>query len=150
MCSNDGSGRPGKTGIPLSNACVRSITCTRGVSYASRTAVNLRRSICAEVVDRGACTIVHLAAAVGDGSGVGRPGVGHLVDGSLARFVLLAVVGLPGGRELRAQVGGGIGHGSGVAVPKPGYSQDSGQCGEQALHQGDATVAAASCPVTAP
>src|SRR5437763_1506459 len=100
MCSNEGSGRPGKTGMPLSNECVRSIACTRGVFYAGRTAVNQCLSVRAEVVDRRARAIVHLAAAIRDAFGVG-----HLVDGGLARLELGAVVGLAGGRELRAQIG---------------------------------------------
>src|SRR5581483_4004752 len=92
--SNDGDGSPGKTGMPLRNACVRSTTRTREVFYARRT---LGKLVAAHLVDRGAAALVHGAPAL--------VGVGRFVDRPLAGLELVAV--LPCRlrlRELRAEL----------------------------------------------
>ena len=110
------------------------------------------RLLGAHLVDRRLRLFVHRAAAGVD------VGIGCLVDGCLPRLEGLAVVaGSAGLGELRLELLGRVGHALGrwprrapeQAVGR-GTTDEPGQPGGEAPHAADATVAAASCPVTAP
>jgi len=132
----------------------------QGIPLLSRRAQHRRRAdrselrglVAAHLVERGAPLLVHRRPA---GLGVERL---RPVDGDLARFEGVAVVGdRPGRLELRLEL-----RRAGVGAPvcdrllapqraKSGESpRRSGDPREKALHRADATLAAASCLVTAP